>query len=465
MSANNNNSVLVIDDDKSITASLALLLKQHKFSVVQVHSPDEAFKLLAANEFNLVLQDMNFSRSTSGEEGIALLKKIKAMKPSLPVILMTAWGSISLAVEGMRLGATDFIAKPWDNENLIRTITTIVGLTTESETNILTRSALDSSFDFAAVVGESATMLSVLTTVARVCKTDASVLIMGESGTGKEVIADAIHRNSSRNGSDLIKVNLGGITPSLFESEMFGHVKGAFTDAKYDRQGRFAAADNGTLFLDEIGELDKSSQVKLLRVLQDQNFQMVGSSKNSRVNVRIISATNQDLESLVAQDFFREDLFYRINLITIYLPPLRERISDIPLLATNHLHKISQLYGVGKITITPQAMRWLQQQSWPGNIRQLCQTIERVLLMTGKKELDVSDFCPKESVDNLSSSSRLLSDDLASLTIDDMEKIMIERAIIEHEGNLSKVATVLGISRSTLYRRIEKHGIEIEHKN
>lgn len=465
MGMNNNCKVLIVDDDQSVTASLALLLKQNKFFSVQAHSAKKALELLETEDFALVLQDMNFSRSTTGEEGIALLRAIKSIKPTLPVVLMTAWASITLAVEGMRLGAFDFVAKPWDNDHLIRTIQTIVGLTTDNESSGLSRLTLEEQYDFSHVVGESPAFLSVLSTVARVCRTDASVLIIGESGTGKEVIADAIHKNSHRKNAPLVKVNLGGISPSLFESEMFGHVKGAFTDAKYDREGRFAAADNGTLFLDEIGELDKSSQVKLLRVLQDQNFQMVGSSKNSRVNVRIVSATNQDLEALVKQDAFREDLFYRINLITIKLPALRERVSDIPLLARNHLQKVSELYGVGQASITPQAINWLQLQPWPGNIRQLCQTIERVLLMSGKQVLDVGDFCPTEQPDDIVSSSGQLGSDFSTLTIEDMEKIMIERAIAEHAANLSKVAVTLGISRSTLYRRIEKYGISVEHSD
>jgi len=464
MSLINNNQtdlILVIDDDKSVTASLTLLLKQHKFKVLQAHDPVSALQLIETHEISLVLQDMNFTRSTTGEEGMALLAQIHQVKPQLPVILMTAWASISLAVEGMRLGASDFITKPWDNQHLLKTINTIVGLanpaTNENALGILSRTELEENNDFSAVIGESSEILKVLTTIARVCKTDASVLILGESGTGKEVIADAIHLNSNRNDAEIVKVNLGGITPSLFESEMFGHVKGAFTDAKQDRQGRFSSANKGTLFLDEIGEMDKSSQVKLLRVLQDQNFQMVGSSNNTSVNVRIICATNQDLEEMVSLDKFREDLFYRINLITIELPPLRKRTSDIPLLAKNHLQKISKLYGINQANISRRALDWLEQQQWPGNIRQLCQTIERVLLMSGKSELDYQDFVPNDKTPE----KVLHSDfDLSSVTLEQMEKMMIEKSLVAYQGNISKVADALGLSRASLYRRLEKHGID-----
>ena len=297
-------------------------------------------------------------------------------------------------------------------------------------------------------------MLSVLNTIARVAKTDASVLILGESGTGKEVIADAIHRNSKRHQAAIVKVNMGGVTPSLFESEMFGHVKGAFTDAKYDRQGRFSTANNATLFLDEIGELDKSSQVKLLRVLQDQTFQMVGSSKNSNVNVRIICATNQHLEELVKQDLFREDLFYRINLITITLPPLREHISDIPRLVQHHLSKVSKRYGIEQASVSATALTWLCQQPWPGNIRQLCQTVERALLMSGKSELDLEDLVPNGVNKNNDAAVNI-----GEVTLDEMEKLMIEKSLSAYAGNISKVADALGLSRAALYRRLEKHRI------
>ncbi|TQV85604.1 sigma-54-dependent Fis family transcriptional regulator [Aliikangiella coralliicola] len=448
--------ILVVDDDRSVTASLALLLKQNNFKAIQAHSPATALESLKNHRISLVLQDMNFSRSTSGEEGLELLGQIRISYPHIPVILMTAWASISLAVEGMRCGASDFISKPWDNQYLLRTVTTAIGLASPKEDELLSREQLDDQFNFTHIVGESPALLKTLNTIGRVCKTDASILILGESGTGKEMMADAIHQNSLRNRSPLVKVNLGGINPSLFESEMFGHVKGAFTDAKHDREGRFSAANGGTLFLDEIGELEKSSQVKLLRVLQDQNFQMVGSSKNTSVNVRVVSATNRNLEEMVEEGSFREDLFYRINLIAFELPPLRNRTSDIPLLAQSHLRKISKLYGMSEAKISPKALTWLQQQQWPGNIRQLCQTIERVLLMSGKNELEYLDFIPRDAVEQ---ENKLSDFEVGSLTLEQMEKIMIEKSLAAYQGNISKVADALGLSRAALYRRMDKHGL------
>ena len=453
---------MIVDDDRSVTASLSLLLKQNKFKVIQAHDPAAAMAAIEQNEVDLVLQDMNFSRSTTGEEGLALVQSIREHSPTLAVILMTAWGSISLAVEGMRRGAHDFIAKPWDNDHLIRTVNTAMGLlkglSGSDEQQPLTRKALDQAYDFQAIIGESPALLSVLSTIGRVCQTDASVLILGESGTGKELIADAIHYNSRRKHESLVKVNLGGITPSLFESEMFGHVKGAFTDARQDRLGRFSTADGGTLFLDELGELDKSSQAKMLRVLQDQTFQMVGASQNTSVNVRIVSATNKGLEAMVAQESFREDLFYRLNLITIELPPLRKRVNDIPLLAQHHIQKVSKLYGLANASISAGALNWLKQQKWPGNIRQLCQTIERVLLMSGKAQLDYQDFAPSSEREEQAASGF----EPGKTTLDEMEKMMIEKSLQSLNGNISKVAEALGLSRAALYRRMEKHDINYD---
>lgn len=447
-------TVLVVDDDVSVTASLGLLLKQNQFAVIKAHTPDEALKALAEQTVDLVLQDMNFSRTTTGEEGLALLKQVNEVAPNVPVILMTAWGSISLAVEGMRLGAHDFISKPWDNDYLLRTVNTAIGLADGKLTEPQGRQQLDEQFDFSHIIGESPALLAVLSVIARVCQTDASVLILGESGTGKELIADAIHKNSKRKHAPLVKVNLGGITPSLFESEMFGHVKGAFTDAKQDRLGRFATADGGSLFLDELGELDKSSQAKLLRVLQDQTFQMVGSSQNTSVNVRVVSATNKNLEQMVEQDSFREDLFYRLNLITIELPPLNKRVNDIPLLARHHIAKVSKMYGLPDAQLTPAAVNYLMAQKWPGNIRQLCQSVERVMLMSGKSELDVQDFAPNDVHDQQPTDIML-----GDVTLDEMEKRMIEQSLATHQSNISKVADALGLSRAALYRRMEKHDI------
>jgi DNA-binding NtrC family response regulator len=296
----------------------------------------------------------------------------------------------------------------------------------------------------------------VLETIAQVAATRAPVLVLGESGTGKELIADAIHRNSPRRDAPIVKINMGAIATSLFESEMFGHVRGAFTDAKTDRKGHVASADEGTLFLDEIAELNRGDQVKLLRVLQDQRYQPVGASRAEQADVRVISATNRELAELVAAGDFREDLFYRLNLITIRLPPLRERRSDIPLLARHIVANVADSYGLGPVGLAPQALDWLTAQPWPGNIRQLKQTLERTLLLAGKDLLTHADFQATSAVDDNVGSARLGVD---GMTLDQVERLMIEQALRQHTGNISRVAKALGLSRTALYRRLERHGL------
>jgi len=468
-------NILVVDDDTSVIASIELLLKQSGYQVTSALNPKEAIAKLAdstnkeAEPIHLVLQDMNFSRSTSGKEGLQLLKDIKSKYRTIPVLLMTAWGSIELAVEGIKCGAKDFLTKPWDNRQLIRTIETCLQLNLSQDPQPTSRRQLDERFDFKAIIGEDPLMLDVLSTISRVATTNAPVLILGESGTGKELIADAIHNNSSRKQNELVKVNLGGMTTSLFESEMFGHVKGAFTDAKFDRLGRFELANEGSIFLDEIGDLDPTSQVKLLRILQDQSFQPVGSSKTRRSNFRVISATNRSLNEMVANNQFREDLLYRINLITIELPPLRKRRGDIGLLAKQHLERVEKLYVLDTITIEDEAIRWLENQPWPGNVRQLTQTIERVILMTASQTLSTGDFVSiagkdigrnKHSFDN-SSKDAGSEIQAVNMTLDEVEKLMIVKALSAYKKNITKVAEGLGISRSALYRRLEKYGIDL----
>jgi two-component system NtrC family response regulator len=325
-----------------------------------------------------------------------------------------------------------------------------------------TRQALDARFDFTGIVGEHPRLLKVLATIVQVAATRAPVLILGESGSGKELVADAIHRNSPRAAHPIVKINMGAITPTLFESEMFGHVRGAFTDARTDRKGHVATADKGTLFLDEIGELNRSDQVKLLRVLQDQTYQAVGASRTERADIRVVSATNRELAELVAAGDFREDLFYRLNLITIRLPPLRERRSDIPLLARHILNDVAASYGLGPATIAPPALDWLSAQPWPGNIRQLKQTLERTLLLVGRSELKQADFIAAEQhehggrLGNVAGSARLGVD---GMTLEQVERHMIAHALDQHQGNISRVAKALGLSRTALYRRLERHGL------
>ena len=437
---NQNYLILVVDDDESVTASLTLLLKQHKFKVLQAHQPQSALDLINKHDVSLVLQDMNFSRSTTGEEGMALLQEIKDLKPQLPVILMTAWASISLAVEGMRIGASDFIAKPWDNEHLLRTVSMIVGLNTPElnnlETTKLSRQHLDEQFDFSNVVGESTVMLQVLNTIARICKTDASVLILGESGTGKEVIADAIHNNSSRSQSPIVKVNLGGITPSLFESEMFGHVKGAFTDAKENRIGRVELGEQGTLFLDEIANIPLAQQAKLLRLLEEHQYEKVGASKTQQANIRVISATNSDLQQMVKEKSFRQDLLFRLNTFVVEIPPLRVRLDDILPMAEAFIVKCAARYNKAVPKLSGQAEQQLLSYQWPGNVRELSHTIERATLLASDEilpeHLMLVDVVNEPAQETLSIEHYTFEDEM---TMDDIEKLVIEQRLKLNKGN------------------------------
>jgi len=448
--------ILIVDDDGAVQVSLALLLKQSGFDAVCADGPQQALDQLQAAPVDLVLQDMNFSLQTSGEEGLDLLARIKGLQPGLPVLLMTAWGSIALAVRGVKAGAANFFTKPWDNGQLVALVEATLDAAAPGSTPRLTRRALDAQCDFSAIVGEHPKLLKVLETIAQVARTRAPVLILGESGTGKELIADAIHRNSPRAAQAIVKINMGAIASSLFESEMFGHVRGAFTDARSDRKGHVAAADGGTLFLDEIGELQRGDQVKLLRVLQDQRYQPVGASMTAQADVRVVSATNRELAELVASGEFREDLFYRLNLITIRLPPLRERRSDIPLLARHIADSVAQGYGLGEVVLAPDALDWLANQPWPGNIRQLKQTLERALLLAGKQHLGQADFLAASAVDEGATNGRLGVD---GMTLEQVERHMIEQALQQHAGNISRMAKALGLSRTALYRRLERHGL------
>jgi DNA-binding NtrC family response regulator len=455
--------ILIVDDDRSVTASLALLLKQAGLPSIAAASPEEALEVLRRQPCQLIIQDMNFSRRTSGEEGLALLQQIKATTPSIPVILITAWGSISLAVQGMKAGASDFVTKPWTNQQMLQTVQTALGLAATrpaADEGTPSREDLDARYDFGDLVGRDPRMLRVLQLAGRVAATDASVLITGESGTGKELVAEAIHRNSRRAGRPFVKVNLGGISSTLFESEMFGHVRGAFTDARTDRKGRFEIAHGGTIFLDEMGDLDPPSQVKMLRVLQDRTFEVLGSSQRREVDVRVVSATNRPLADLVARGDFREDLLYRINLIAIHLPPLRERPEDIPVLASRFLHTAAQVYERDPLTLSEAAQRWLQSQPWPGNVRQLRQWVERAVVVGTGDRLDVQDFVEAADAPSRGTASESLPA-VGSMTMDEIERAMIVKSLRHHAGNISKVAESLGLSRAALYRRFEKYEITV----
>ena len=451
------NKILVIDDDIAVQTSLSLMLRQEGFQVKKTSSPILAMDVIEEFQPHLIILDLNFSIETSGDEGIKALKIIRGAFPDIAIILLTGWGTINLAVEGMKLGAKDFMTKPWQNDYIIQSINTILNLS-QQKVQSLNRKKLDQKYQFEHIVGEDPKLLEILETIGRVGITDAPVLITGESGTGKELIAEAIHQNSKRKNKPFIKVNLGGVSASLFESELFGHMRGAFTDAKSDRIGRFELANKGTIFLDEIGDLDLSSQVKLLRVLQDRTFEPLGSSKSKTVDVRVICATNRNLEEMVANNTFREDLFYRINLISVKLPALRERPDDIASLAIYFVNNLKTIYERPYLTIAPKAINWLKSLPLPGNIRQLKNLVEKTILLTPKDELAIEDFQKNISINTIQNNKNTLPE-VGTMTLDEIELLMIQRAMAFHQNKISKVARSLGITRFALYRRLEKFNI------
>ena len=454
--------ILVIDDDRAIRSTLVYILERNGYETQNAEGPERAMEIVRKEAPQLILMDMNFSLSTDGEEGLTLLKQVKLFCPDTPVILMTAWGNIDLAVRGMRAGAFDFITKPWNNATLMQRVETALsplptspkrGGAGSKKNNV--PPLLGEVGKGLPIIGKSAALTEVLDTVERIAKTNAPVLITGESGTGKELIAEAIHRSSLRSDKPFVKVNLGGISTSLFESEMFGHKKGAFTNAFSDRKGRFEMADGGTIFLDEIGELELPSQVKLLRVLQDMTYEVLGDSRQRRCDVRVVCATNANLVDMVAERTFREDLYYRINLITIHLPALRERTEDIPLLVRHFADKASEQNALPRVEITADAINYLKTLPYPGNIRELKGLVERTMLMNQGKELGKTEF---EACVVTSPSTAEMN--IAGGSIEDTERQLIINAIEKFQGNMSKVASALGISRGALYRRLEKYGIK-----
>jgi two-component system NtrC family response regulator len=451
--------ILVCDDDDAVRSSLGFLLTKAGYTPNFASRPEDIIKYIGEADFDLVLLDMNFTASINGEEGIDLLKKIKLFKPYIPVILITAWASVELAVRGIKLGASDFVTKPWNNFQLLKIIETSITLSAnrrEKPTSVFEKR--EKMPEFQAIIGEDPKLIEILEIIKRVAPTHAPVLITGESGTGKELIASAIHQYSARKAKPFVKVNLGGIPASLFESEMFGYRKGAFTDAKSDHAGRFEKAHKGTIFLDEIGDLNLTSQVKLLRVLQDQTFKRLGDTNSITVDVRILSATNQNLYSLVNKGYFREDLLYRINLIQIEVPPLRQRSNDIPLLADYFVNQAVKTYALPNKLISKEGKQWLCNQAWPGNVRELKNIMERTLLLTKSDTINTDDFIGAQKTGQNPDPKRHGS----SGTLDDMEKQMIISTIEECGGNLSRSSEKLGISRATLYRKMEKHGIQTE---
>ncbi len=447
--------ILIVDDDKAIRQSLALVLKRKGYETALAGNPDEALGMLRKHKFRLVIMDMNYSLSTTGEEGIHLLRQTKIFQPDTPVILITAWGSIELAMEGMRFGAFDFITKPWNNHLLLQRIETALSLSspaTDSDRN-------PADFDRCGFIGENPRVKELLKTVERIAPTDAPVLVLGENGTGKELIANAIHKNSRRKNAPFVMVNLGGISTSLFESEMFGHSKGAYTGAVSERKGRFELADKGTIFLDEIGDLTQDCQVKLLRVLQQHTFERLGESRPRQTDIRVIAATNADLWAKVREHTFREDLFYRINLITLRIPPLRERRDDIPLLTRSFMESASRSHGIRCPEISHEALGYLSRLPYPGNVRQLRNMVERAVLMCAGGILEKCDFEADGNIQDVSATD--LKGSLEGATLEDLEAAAIAEAVRKYDGNLSRVAAALGITRQSLYRKIEKHGIDI----
>jgi DNA-binding NtrC family response regulator len=451
--------ILIADDQADVLAALSLLLKGERYQISSASSPEGVLKSIDTHEFDVVLIDLNYARdTTSGSEGLDLLSRIRAADPTIPVVVMTAWGSVDLAVEAMRRGARDFIQKPWDNARLLAVLRTQVelaealrrGRRLEAE-NMALRD--ESSSELPQIVAESPAMKSVLNLVERIGPADANVLITGENGTGKEVITRLLHSISSRRNKPLISLNAGALAEGVFESELFGHVRGAFTDAKADRVGRFELADGGTLFLDEIGNVPLNLQPKLLRVLETGDFERVGSSKTQKVNVRLLSATNADLHAEVAQGRFRQDLLFRLNTVEIRLPPLRDRIEDIPVLAEHFLKLHRERYRRPIMGFTPEALDALRQHLWPGNVRELDHVIERAVLMSPGNIVTAFDLALEATPD------ARLSARLEEMSLEDAERLLIKKALARFEGNANRAAEALGLSRSALYRRLQKYGL------
>jgi two-component system, NtrC family, response regulator HydG len=455
--------VLVVDDEDDILLASKLLLKQHFAMVVTTSDPYKIPELLQEHRFDVVLLDMNYSTgATSSKEGLHWLKQILKLSPTAKVILMTAYGDIELAVRALKEGATDFVLKPWQNEKLVAILKTAYLQDKEKEKRHAETAEQDkTAYHYANFIGVSPVMQRVYQTIDKVAETDANVLILGDNGTGKEVAARAIYTKSKRANQLFEKVDLGAVSETLFESELFGHAKGAFTDAKEERMGRMEAANGGTLFLDEIGNLSLALQSKLLSVLQNRQVIRLGTNKPRPIDFRLICATNMPLYEMVREGTFRQDLLYRINTVEIHLPPLRERREDIRLLAEHFLRIYSKKYDREGLEIAPATMRLLNEYHWPGNIRELDHAIERAAILCDQKQLQPDDFyfspghMPAKQNTGNNSSAALESD----YTLEALEKMMVHKALVKHSGNITHAAKELGITRTALYRRIEKHGL------
>jgi two-component system response regulator HydG len=452
--------ILMIDDDEDVLLAAKLLLKKHAHQVIIEKNPKKIPFLLNNDTYDVILLDMNFSKDiTSGKEGYYWLSQILEHDPDAVVILITAFGDVEMAVKALKEGATDFVLKPWQNEKLLATVSTAIKLKhSYKEVDKLKKAKeqleADLNQPFKDIIGSSPSIKEVFSLIEKVAKTDANVLILGENGTGKELVARAIHQRSLRKDQSFIGVDMGAITQTLFESELFGHKKGSFTDAKDDRAGRFELANGGTLFLDEIGNLSMPLQSKLLTVLQNREVTRIGSNTSIPIDIRLVCATNMNVHDMVNESTFRQDLLYRINTVEIKIPALRDRIEDIPLLANHFLTSYTKKYRKEIMRISPEAITSLQKYHWPGNIRELQHAIERAVIMSDNQTLEVNDFFFLKGGQN--SSDDVITD---NLNLDDVERNVIKRAINIHDGNISKAAKELGLTRASLYRRLEKHGL------
>ena len=451
--------VLIIDDDEDVLLAAKMLLKKHAHQVIIEKNPKKIPFLLNNDTYDAILLDMNFSQDiTSGKEGFYWLNEILERDPTAVVIMITAFGDVEMAVKALKEGATDFVLKPWQNEKLIATISAAIKLKRSyKEVNRLEQTQRqlqeDSNQPFKNIIGQSGSIREVFTLIDKVAQTDANILILGENGTGKELIARAIHQRSLRRDKVFIGVDMGAITESLFESELFGHKKGSFTDAKEDRAGRFEVANGGTLFLDEIGNLSLPLQSKLLTVLQRREVMRVGANKPTPIDIRLVCATNLPIHEMVSENTFRQDLLYRINTVEINLPPLRDRQEDVPVLADHFIKMYCKKYRKPMKTLAANTIKRLQKYRWPGNIRELQHAIERSVIMSDGNQLTPDDFF---FLNQAAENQESLTD---HFNLDEVEKMVIQKAIGKHSGNISKAAKELGLTRASLYRRLEKHGL------
>jgi len=463
MAASEKPHILIADDQRDVREALRLLLKSEGWNCTAVEGPREALDAAQKKHFDVALIDLNYTRdTTSGAEGLELLRELKTVDEELPVVVMTAWGTINMAVEAMRHGAGDFIEKPWDNPRLMSVLGNqrALGRARRRGQRLQAKNTLLRGPAAEGFVAEAPSMRRLLERLARVAPSSANVLILGENGTGKGVIARLLHDASRRADASFVKVNMGGIPQSVFEAEMFGHVRGAFTDAKSDRIGRFELADGGSLFLDEIANIPLAQQPKLLRVLEDGELERVGSSRTLKVDVRLISATNADLPAEVANGTFRKDLLFRLNTVELHLPPLRERGEDIPLLAESFLDRFGKRYQREGMRFSPSALNALCAYTWPGNVRELSHAIERAVLMAVGDVLDASALNLASGAVAVGAGAMASPSANGQVTVEEAEKQLVRQALEKTGGNIQRAAALLGLSRPALYRRMEKYGIE-----